>query len=171
MSCTTVANSLSFASSCRESRRPHFSGRAGAYMLSTVGCLGWTPRTGDPRFLWTSGWWRCKAKTSFSKKAQNHDFKEFFLFWLKLHQKLSLRVYLTTKQCWFKYWLGVILEANHYLNQCWLSSPKNICVTQSQWVNLGTHIFSWNNGDTSANAFQDQFFFKTSYWIENISLW
>ena len=43
-----------------------------------------------------------------------------FVFWLKFHQSLFLRVQLTIIQHWFRQWLGAELVTSHYLNQ-WLT--------------------------------------------------
>ena len=59
-------------------------------------------------------------------------------FWLKFHWSVFLKPQLTIFQHWFRWWLGVVQAAGHYMNQWWLFFPMHICITQPQWVN-GRH--------------------------------
>ena len=52
-----------------------------------------------------------------------------FVFWLKFHGKLFLRIQLTITKYWFRWWLGAEYAASHYLNQCWPKSLTHICST------------------------------------------
>ena len=47
---------------------------------------------------------------------------KMFVFWLKFHWSLFLRVQLTIYQHWFRWWLGTDQSTSHYLNQWWLDS-------------------------------------------------
>ena len=58
-----------------------------------------------------------------------------FVFWLKFHWRLFLRVQWTINQRWFRKWLGVEKATSHYLNQCWSNSLKHICGTRGRWFN------------------------------------
>ena len=58
-----------------------------------------------------------------------------FVFWLKFHWSVFLRVQLTISQRWFRWWLGADQATSHYLNQCWPSSLTHICSTRGRWVN------------------------------------
>ena len=58
---------------------------------------------------------------------------EFFVFWLKFHWSLFLRVQLKTNQHWFRWWLGAEQVTSHYLNQCWCDSLTHICGTRGRW--------------------------------------
>ena len=63
--------------------------------------------------------------------------KKGFVFWLKFHWSLFLRVQLTISQ----YGLDNGLAPNHYLNQC-LSDPlRHICGTWGRWVNKMVVLF------------------------------
>ena len=50
-----------------------------------------------------------------------------FVFWLKIHRSLFLRIQLIITQHWF---------TSHYLNQCWTNSLTYICGTRGRWVKL-----------------------------------
>ena len=68
-----------------------------------------------------------------------------FVFWLKLHWNLLLMVQLTITQHWFRWLLGIEQVTSHYLNQCWLSSPTNICGTRRRGVKLSKRVPGDNN--------------------------
>ena len=57
-----------------------------------------------------------------------------FVFWLKFHWSLFLKVQSTIFQHWFRWWLVAEQATNHYLNQWWHSSTTHICITRPQWV-------------------------------------
>ena len=47
------------------------------------------------------------------------SFNENFVFRLKFHWSLFLRVQLTIVHHWFRWWFGAVQAPNHYLNQWW----------------------------------------------------
>ena len=51
-----------------------------------------------------------------------------FIFWLKFHGCLFLRVQTTIAQYWFRQWLGAQQATSHYLNQCWPDSRTHIYI-------------------------------------------
>ena len=56
-----------------------------------------------------------------------------FVFWLKVHRSLFLRVQLTISQHWFSYSLGAESATSHYLNQWWPDSLTHVCGTRGRW--------------------------------------
>ena len=54
------------------------------------------------------------SQTTFSNAF---SWMKSFVFCLKFHWSLYLRVQLTVRQCWFRKWLGVQQARSHYLNQ------------------------------------------------------
>ena len=60
---------------------------------------------------------------------------KIFVFWLKFHWSMFLRVQLTITQHWFIWWLGAEQATSHYLNQCCPGSLTHICGTKGRWVN------------------------------------
>ena len=57
-----------------------------------------------------------------------------FLFRLKFHWSLFLRVQLAITQHCFRYWLCTVYATSHYLNQCWPKLLTHICGTSGRWV-------------------------------------
>ena len=66
------------------------------------------------------------------------SWKKMFVFGLKYHWSLFLRIRLTTTQHWFWKWLGAEEATSHYLTQCWPNSLMHICSTKGRWVNCLT---------------------------------
>ena len=64
-----------------------------------------------------------------------------FVFWLKFNWSLLLKVQLTIRQQWFRWWLGAEQATSHHLNQCWPSSVTHMYGTRGRWVNS-----SWPGG-------------------------
>ena len=59
-----------------------------------------------------------------------------FVYWLKFHWRLFLRVQFTISQHWFRWWLGAGQAPSHYLNQCWPHSLTQICSIRGRWVKI-----------------------------------
>ena len=59
---------------------------------------------------------------------------KMFVFRVKFHWSLFLGVQMTIDQHWLRSRLGTEQATNHYLNQCWPSSPMHICITRWKWV-------------------------------------
>ena len=57
-----------------------------------------------------------------------------FVFWLKCHWSLFLRVKFTITQHWFRWWLGAEYATSHYKNKCWPDSLTRISGTRGKWV-------------------------------------
>ena len=56
-----------------------------------------------------------------------------FVFLLKCHWRLFLRVQLTITQPWFRKWLGAEYATSHYLKHCWPDCLMHICGTRGRW--------------------------------------
>ena len=72
-----------------------------------------------------------------------------FLFWLKFHWSLFLKVQLKITQHWFRKWFGAVQATSHYLIQCLPDSLMHIYVAlggdelirmRHQVINLGMKI-------------------------------
>ena len=71
---------------------------------------------------------------------------DFFVFWLKFHWNLFLRVHLKTNQHWFRWWLGAEQVTSHFLNQCWRDSLTHICGTRGRW-GINNLTLQWRHND------------------------
>ena len=90
------------------------------------------PWPGWPSSLTHWGWDKMAAifQTIFKCIFFNED------TWISIEISLILEVQLTIFQHWFRWWLGAIKVASHYLNQWRLDYWRiYICVTRHQWVN------------------------------------
>ena len=87
-----------------------------------------------------------------------------FVFWLKFHWSLFLRVQLAITQHWFRQWLGAEQVTSHYLNQCWPDSLTHVCGTRGRWVNSKFHF---NDPEKKLSEFESkhkQFLRKKYHW-------
>ena len=63
-----------------------------------------------------------------------------FVFWLKFHWSLFLRIQLIITQHWFRQWLSDKKATSRYLNQCWPKSLMQICGNIGVWINVFFHL-------------------------------
>ena len=76
--------------------------------------------------------------------SQTFLWMKSFIFRLKFHWSLFLRVQLTKSQQWFRWFLGAEQAPSYYLNHCWPRSLTHICGTRGRRVVIWVTYFIWN---------------------------
>ena len=72
-----------------------------------------------------------------------------FIFWLKFHWCLFLRVLLTIHQRWFRQWLGAEHATSYYLKKMRPSLLTHICGSWGRWLKLpySSRVLWWHCGN------------------------